>query len=152
MESVHWFHIVFLSDMVFPLLCRFDLEWIYYSVTVLNLFSLNTDQHFVKSAYAGLAISRQRFGDRSDLTELQRNPWQSTGREKYQEDENVPTLGEQLAVQTWHALQRERWHQSHRLGLPVCESKYLSTIIARGNRLIVHMHVSDRSEVLNTSI
>ena len=32
-ESVYWFHIViiFLSHIIFPLLCRLDLEWIFYS-------------------------------------------------------------------------------------------------------------------------
>ena len=55
-------------------------------------------------------------------------------------------------MQTCHALQG-RGGRSARLGLPACECKYLSIIIvARENRLIVHVHVSDRSEVLNTSI
>ena len=54
----------------------------------------------------------------------------------------VHTLGEQLAVQTCHALQ-ERGDRSPRLGLPVCEGKHLSSIIVARGRLDVHMCAVD---------
>ena len=69
-ESVYWFHtVIFLSHIVFPLLCRVLLKWIFCSTVnsihlkLCSVWSVWTLTCTFLVSLAGVAISRQKFGE-----------------------------------------------------------------------------------------